>query len=76
MENPRTARDTQFEAILRVIDEEGLRGEELTAREVHEVTKDDVSLSSPHEVATILGYHSNDPIIEVKEGSPYLYEFC
>jgi hypothetical protein len=76
MENPHTARDTQFEAILRVIDEEGLRGEELTASDIHEVAKNEVSLSSPHEVATVLGYHSDDPIIEVKEGSPYRYEFC
>lgn len=75
MENPRTARDTQFEAILRVIEEENLRGEELTASEIHEIAGDEGSLSSPHEVATVLGYHSDDPVIEVKEGSPYRYEF-
>ncbi len=75
MENPRTARDTQFEAILGVIEEEDLRGEKLTASEIHEVAKDRVSLSSPHEVATVLGYHSEDPDIDVKEGSPYRYEF-
>lgn len=75
MENPRTARDTQFEAILSVIEEEDLRGEELTASEIHDIAKDEVSLSSPHEVATVLGYHSEDPDIDVKEGSPYRYEF-
>jgi hypothetical protein len=75
MENPRTARDTQFEAILGVIDEEDLRGQELTASEIHDIAKDDASLSSPHEVATVLGHHSEDPDIEVKEGSPYRYEF-
>lgn len=76
MENPRTARDTQFEAILSVIEEEDLRGKELTASEIHDLAKDEVQISSPHEVATVLGYHSDDPAIEVKEGSPYRYEFC
>jgi len=75
MENPSTKRDTQFVKILRVVEKEGLQGEELTASQIHEVVEDEASVSSPHEVATVLGYHSNDPAVEVKEGSPYRYKF-
>jgi len=58
-----------------VIKKEGLRGEELTASQIHDVVGDDASVSSAHEVATVLGYHSSEPIITVKEGSPYKYKF-
>jgi hypothetical protein len=75
MENPRTRRDTQFEEILRVVESEGLLGEEMTAKEIHEAVESDASVSSPHEVATVLGYHSDDPAVEVEEGSPYRYRF-
>jgi len=74
MENPTTRRDTQFEEILRVVEKEGLRGEELTAKEIHEAVGDDASVSSPHEVATVLGYHTESPAVEVEEGSPYRYK--
>jgi len=75
MSETSTARDTQFHEILRVIEREGLRGEELTASQIHEVAGDETSVSSAHEVATVLGYHSNEPVITVKEGSPYKYKF-
>ena len=75
MENPRSRRDTQFEEILRVVEREGLLGKEMTAREIHEAVEDDASVSSPHEVATVLGYHTDDPAVEVEEGSPYRYRF-
>lgn len=76
MESPSTKRDTQFEEILRVVKEEGLQGEELTASRIYDVVENEASVSSPHEVATVLGYYSNDPAVEVKEGSPYRYKFC
>ncbi|MDY7082290.1 MAG: hypothetical protein SXQ77_07790 [Halobacteria archaeon] len=71
-----TVRDTQFEAIRRAILREGLDGEKLTAREILRVVEDaEVNISSPHEVATVLGYHSDDASIQVIEDSPYKYKF-
>jgi len=75
MENPATRRDTQFEEILRVLERKGLLGEEMTAKEIHQAVEEDASVSSPHEVATVLGYHNDDPAVEVEEGSPYRYRF-
>lgn len=75
MENPSTRRDTQFKEILRAVENKGLLGKEMTAREIHEAVKDDASVSSPHEVATVLGYHANDSAVEVEESSPYRYKF-
>ena len=67
-------RDTQFRQILRVINKEGLRGESLTASEIYRIVEDEASVSSSHEVATVLGYHSKEPFVNVIEGSPYEYE--
>jgi hypothetical protein len=75
MENPRTKRDTQFEEILRAVEKEGLQGEELTASQIYDAIGDDASVSSPHEVATVIGYHSDSSAVEVTQGSPYRYEF-
>ena len=75
MENPSTKRDTQFKEILRAVENKGLLGEEMTAKEIHEAVKEDASVSSPHEVATVLGYHADEPAVEVEEGSPYRYRF-
>jgi hypothetical protein len=75
MESPSTRRDTQFEEILRVVERKGLLEKELTAREIHEAVDESASVSSPHEVATVLGYHSEHPDVEVEEGSPYRYRF-
>lgn len=68
-------RTTQFDAIRCVVEKEGLVGEELTAREIHELVENHIEVSSPHEVATVLGMHSEDPGMRVVQGSPYRYVF-
>lgn len=71
-----TTRDTDFDVIRRVIEEEGLKGEKLTAREILEIVNDKgADISSSHKVATILGYHSESPHVQVIEDSPYKYKF-
>lgn len=69
------ARRTQFEILRRAIKRKGFIDRELTAQEIHEVAGEVAGLSSPHEAATVLGLHRDEPGFTVVEDSPYRYVF-
>lgn len=69
------ARHTQFTRIKQIVRDQGLQGRELTAREIHDAAGEAAGLGSPHEAATVLGLHRDEPGFKVVEDSPYRYVF-
>ncbi|MDY6774667.1 MAG: hypothetical protein SV253_01015 [Halobacteria archaeon] len=68
-----------FETVRKIVYDEGLTGEELTARQILELvnanTDRRVEVSSSHKIATILGSNQSHPDLVIRETSPYTYEF-
>ncbi|XGI83081.1 hypothetical protein ACEU6E_07300 [Halorutilales archaeon Cl-col2-1] len=68
-----------FETIRKIVYDEDLTGEELTARQILEVvnanTDSRIEISSSHKIATILGSNQSHPDLVIRETSPYTYKF-